>query len=161
MDHDTQLPSIEIPTHMPAGYKGGSPSPVEQGPTQKEFDAACDVINKYCLRLYQLLWAAKLTEPGRANTKYKWDTGIGETPCCGIGHWLEAKGPDGVGVVSVRGKTPEEVYTKIVMIEAGKKEGRKRVSHRACCILATRRDCVCLESFNCPVHGTQCHGTHD
>lgn len=31
----------------------------------------------------------------------------------------------------------------------------------ACCELARRRSCVCVESTSCPVHGDQCRGSHD
>lgn len=31
----------------------------------------------------------------------------------------------------------------------------------ACCPKAVFRKCVCYVSFECPDHGTRCHGTHD
>lgn len=32
---------------------------------------------------------------------------------------------------------------------------------RRCCKKATRRQCVCAESWTCTEHGTKCHGTHE
>lgn len=31
----------------------------------------------------------------------------------------------------------------------------------ACCELARRRSCVCVESTSCPVHGVHCRGSHE
>jgi hypothetical protein len=33
--------------------------------------------------------------------------------------------------------------------------------HLACCVKAKRVFCVCIVSFECPVHGSRCYGTHD
>jgi len=35
------------------------------------------------------------------------------------------------------------------------------LSANACCPLAVRRQCVCVESFECEVHGSLCVGSHD
>ena len=38
---------------------------------------------------------------------------------------------------------------------------KPKVDSRACCPLAERRDCVCLISFYCPIHGVKCIGSHE
>lgn len=35
------------------------------------------------------------------------------------------------------------------------------IGEHACCLKAKRRNCVCYEAFDCPVHGTKHVGTHD
>ena len=42
--------------------------------------------------------------------------------------------------------------------ECSQKEYRNRY---ACCDQAVPVNCVCVASFQCPVHGRRCHGSHD
>lgn len=144
---------IQIPTTLPF-----SQHPIKKGPRPDEINAACQTINSAILRLHQLLYAGFLNSP----TYPAWIAGIASVPGqVGISNLLEAIGPDEHGKeFSIKGKTPEEVYRLVYLFEEAKRSGRVR-PEGACCLLAEPRNCVCTQSFACPVHGTQCQGSHE
>lgn len=63
--------------------------------------------------------------------------------------------------MTIYGRDPIKLFDQAMLLEQAHKDGKKYLSTRACCILAERRSCVCIESFNCPIHGVSCYGSHD
>lgn len=63
--------------------------------------------------------------------------------------------------MSICSEGPDELLSMAKLLQEGWNSGKRRPKGRACCLLAERRSCVCEESWSCPVHGNQCHGTHD
>jgi hypothetical protein len=64
----------------------------------------------------------------------------------------------GLGFTIRHDDTDEGVLEKVEMMMEGLD---KPVREYACCGLAEPRNCVCVASFECPLHGTRCTGSHD
>lgn len=54
---------------------------------------------------------------------------------------------------------PSEVLAKVKIVLSGLRN--KSLGGRACCRYASVRNCICDISFSCPLHGSECHGSHD
>lgn len=52
----------------------------------------------------------------------------------------------------------EDVLVKVKLMMEGLD---KPTPQYACCGLAVPRHCVCIASFECPIHGDNCTGGHD
>lgn len=145
--------SQKIPTRIKNRY---SDTLITLQPSINEIKLAATSLNQARLRLYQLLYSVGLTNP--SGGKWKAQIPINYDSVCS---YLIAVGNDGCSEVTVSGETADEVYLKVIQIENARLSGKTRVRPTACCILAEVNPCVCIESFTCPIHGTQCRGSHD
>lgn len=74
---------------------------------------------------------------------------------CALACELDEAGQDVIAVCAVLSRIISHARNSEAIKQAAK------VHPLACCWRAVRQDCVCSDSFKCPVHGQQCHGTHD
>lgn len=127
-------------------------------PSNDDLFKAIKILNDYRLHYYQLMWfhQPKLTQPGKG---YPFHTSIN---------------PEQLGCISVE-FMPDKSYnfwissseddqsflTKCNTILTAYRDKRTKIESHACCPLATFRNCVCMVSFDCQVHGVKCVGTHD
>lgn len=59
-------------------------------------------------------------------------------------------------------KSKEGLAEKLKLIQDNIAAGKTECDHKdACCPLAEHRSCVCRASFDCPIHGVTCHGSHE
>lgn len=131
-------------------------NPVET-PSEAEVLKAVKVLNDARLAVYQALYEYGFTNPEGNPFLVRYHIISGHLTC-----WIEVvyNGPRGEEYAfSV--KDPRNGLVNTMMLDEAIKEGKKPISYRACCPLAEHRGCVCLESFDCVIHGQSCFGTHD
>lgn len=127
------------------------PSKVSPAPDPATLELAFELIRAWHHRVYELLYPQKLMSANGGPWTHQ--------PT--VDYYPRMTLKRASVNVTVSGETAEEIYVKVMAIEEGLKQGRKPVSSRACCILAEKRPCVCIESLACPVHGISCYGSHD
>lgn len=127
-------------------------------PATVDYDGAFDALNKAALACYQVFYFAKLTDP----YGYPWKVELNHSGTNFSGFKLICLVSGYSNTRPVFGRNPLELLPKVQMVHEAIIAQRPRVDDRACCPLATFRGCVCVVSFNCPVHGDgQCIGSHD
>lgn len=153
-------------------------------PSNDEVSAAFDVLSQQALHWYQLLYFKGLTSP--SGNPVVVERGYWETHGClhpqsvimvypnpslppiwnkvpMLVHY-DAKISQAKEIAKRYGfairhdDTDETVLKKVKLMMDGL---GKPVMEYACCSLAERRNCVCVASFECPIHGNSCVGSHD
>lgn len=129
-------------------------------PTNAEVSAAVQTLNDFSLRVYQILYFNKppLAQPGN-NGLYKVDVKINAGHITTRLQITRTAFPD--YSFSIRADQLYIILTNIELIEEAIANGKAKIHYLACCPLAEFSPCVCVASFRCPVHGSQCHGSHD
>lgn len=146
-------------------------------PTDEQISAAFKVLQDQATHWYQLLLFNGLTSPGGGPVVVErgyWENGNIQEPQSIImlypspGHpaiYDGALRPDVMksmakqyGFAIRHDDTDETVLAKVKLMMDGL---GKPFDVNACCSLATRRNCVCVASFSCPIHGDSCVGSHD
>lgn len=140
---------FKIPTEIKNVY-GNTPI-TPNIPTEKANEART-LLRQHELRLHQLLFSQRLSSPGQG---YPWK--VQYTRDLFLQASTEYKGR----TIFVSGHNPDDIYINIIKIQEAIEEGRDYLSFRSCCPLAVGEFCVCLEKLVCPVHGSQCYGSHD
>ena len=127
-------------------------------PTNDEIFNAIHILNNYRLHYYQLLFfhQPKLTQPGKG---YPFHTSIDSErmgcvniefmPDKSYNFWINSSEED------------QKLLDKCNVIQEAFRSKKTKIDTRACCPLATFRNCVCMISFDCVIHGQKCIGTHD
>lgn len=128
-------------------------------PSLDEVSRAVDVLTRQQVSVYQALYAEGLAEPGNRGVFRVRRAVYDETrPTTLISVAPSAEGEEAYAFLT---NTPDGVLAKANLILHAIREGREKIHKLACCPLAKPRGCVCFASFNCPLHGQQCHGSHD
>lgn len=125
-------------------------------PAEDAVSQACRVLHDQQLSIYQVLYVDGLTSPGSQGGQFRLRRSVEYLACVEIIPSGENHRHYGFFA-----RSPEGVKDKVLFIAEAIKLGKMKVHSRACCPLALIRGCVCDISFDCPVHGVQCHGTHD
>lgn len=153
-------------------------------PSSDKVSAAFDVLTQQALHWYQLLYFKGLTTPG--GNPIMVERGYWESAGClhpqtviniypspdlpairdmvpSLIH-VDAKAHQAKEIAKRMGftirydDTDETVLKKVKMMMGGL---GKPVRQWACCSLAKPRNCVCVASFECPLHGDRCVGSHE
>lgn len=127
-------------------------------PPMEKIMAATSVLQDQVLAVYQRLYKVGLTSPGKGGWPFEARISVEHLACIEIVNKIEPKfnfllGPHD-DIESVVPKC-EAIFASINGGETG------LAGSKACCSLAKTRFCVCDASFECPVHGITCHGSHD
>lgn len=137
-------------------------------PSRDEIGAAALVLSRFKVSIYQPLYANGFVEPGNQGGKFYVNYSVDHIGCIEVSvsptwYRMKSDGQDAAAAqcYTFNTLTPDGVLEKVKLIEAAIIERKVRVDRRACCPLAVITACVCTISFGCPVHGSQCHGTHD
>lgn len=132
--------------------------PVECPPMEAVI-AAQRVLNDHALAVYQILYANGLALPGDGGQFVI----SRDSPLKGgsVGNFVRVSLARDNSGYSFLVRTPEEAFEKAGWVLAAVEAKKQKVGFRACCPLAEHTPCVCVESFKCPLHGGQCHGSHD
>lgn len=132
-----------------------------ESPTEEEIVNAVRTLHNQWLHVYQLLLFhdPPLSNPSgwplRVERIYS-PFGITTSLRVSYGEYAEKLGLQFVVWV---GMEDEEILTKARMLIDGK--AMQMRDHRACCVYAQKVFCVCEASFECPLHGHMCIGSHD
>ena len=127
-------------------------------PTDEAVMQAISVLSNQAVSIYQELYAEGLTEPGGGG-KFRVSRHINAgflTVLLDVS--LNAANSD---CYTFTTKTPDGVLDKAHLVMEAYAAKRERCHALACCPLAVRRSCVCTASFDCPLHGHICHGSHN
>lgn len=122
-------------------------------PSESELQIAQTILHDQFISIYQTLYYQNLTGPG--------DSGefrlvrLQDSPL--TFHISHYKYPG----FYFRTKTPTNVLSSCNLILAAIKSGKLEKPPHSCCPLASSQPCVCSASFNCPIHGSMCYGSHD
>jgi hypothetical protein len=130
--------------------------------TEDGFMKVCNQLNDALLGFYQIFYREKLTQPGSHGGPWKLSLSF-PTGGLTIGYWVEAsrKFPNG-DFIFTRAKTPQKLlFNAKALDHAYLIANMKKFDPRVCCALAQRQNCVCSLSWECPIHGSQCIGSHD
>lgn len=145
---------VPVPKEIKSNF-GASPI---QGTTcsLEDFTNAQALLLKYKLHIYQLLYSQRLTcPPSGACQGHPWAIEFTPHLFLKISRKYEGR------TIELVGTNPEDLYKKAIFIEDALKGKPSYCSSRACCPLASRTECVCIESLTCPIHGPKCYGSHD
>ena len=128
-------------------------------PTKEEIEKAFEVLGNQELHYYQVLYEYRLTSP----LGFPFTVGRAFSNDNGMTKMLRPiqiyhRDHKELGFY-VGNKSDDEILELVRMIN--KNLNRQKISPRACCGLAVREECVCNESFSCPLHGSTCYGSHD
>lgn len=116
------------------------------------------VLGNQFLHVYQLLYVRGLTHPGTAARPLRVERVITHGTVTTALAIIAVDQPDLRFTVHAGDDDQETLRRVALVLDA---VGKEKISPRACCAMAERRCCVCLESFTCPLHGTTCIGSHD
>ena len=129
-------------------------------PSREEVSKAVGVLWDQQLHYYQLLYFKGLTDPYGIPYKVSRDSiceSNNPTDCLNISRQNH---PEYTFFVP-NGTKDEYIMKNIELIENAIKKGLKKEHNLACCPLAKQVQCVCVASFDCPIHGRFCIGSHD
>lgn len=128
-------------------------------PSPDEIKKACDVYGNWQVHMYHLLYfhVPRLTEPGQPARPF-W---VGFNPKHIGCLQLNVPADPDYNFSILATMTDEAFMEKCLAIYEALMSSRQKVNTLSCCPLAKIRGCVCTISFECVVHGTKCHGTHD
>lgn len=132
-------------------------------PTREQLSAASAVLNDWKLHYFQLLYFNGLTSPGANVKPFEVKLSFGYSPhlhvhCAANDSytfslpWCNAED---------QAAADADVLRKCRIIQTAISAGKTKVNRLACCPLALPGHCVCDFKSDCPVHGTQCNGSHD
>jgi hypothetical protein len=125
-------------------------------PDSFDYEKSFKDINDALLVAYQVFFFEGLTNPHPYGDKYH--IGLYQSGIVVAGFKAtHLSNPE----LTVTARDPIKLLEYAKLLREGWENGKRRISHQACCILAERTECVCIESFSCPIHGTRCRGTHD
>ena len=118
---------------------------------------AVNTLSNQQLHIYQVLYFKGLTSPGGRPLEVKRHV---PNPVI-VSPLIEISYPPQTSLKFFcwGSESDEEILTKARMCIEG--YGKPKVDFRACCCYAKFRGCVCTVSFDCPLHGKTCFGTHD
>lgn len=129
--------------------------------------AACKILNDLKLHYYQLLYTQnpRMTCAGAGASPFEVLNDSVHQACIKI----KFKGKSeydffvtpGEKQKLTDGEWDEQILEKCKLILCAHKEEKQKIHPKACCGLASVRLCVCEISFECPLHGVKCYGTHD
>lgn len=127
-------------------------------PSVDEISAALKVLNNYWLHYYQLLYfeQPKLTAPG-SGRPFNLRIDPERLGCIRVSFVDDTSYDFHIN----SSEADQDLLAKCRLVLDAHKAKKTKVDRLACCPLATFRNCVCNVSFNCPVHGQKCVGTHD
>lgn len=138
---------------------------IQECPSRNEISEALNVLRNQHLHIYQTLFFQKppLTQPGNGGIFgiERMETSGFLTVLIKVYHqrypsfWFTVL--DNAGMLD-KIKLIQEYIAKC---QNAKIDPENKLSDRACCPLAEHTPCVCIESFQCPLHGNSCHGSHD
>lgn len=131
--------------------------PVEY-PNIADIHKAVEILQQQHLHIYQVLYFNKLTDPNGFPLTVERITNNGQVSQ-GVKVYLKNNQSKGLYFDIYRNISDDELLEKSRMLIAG--IDKVKVDPRACCVYATIRPCVCLISFQCPLHHSMCIGTHD
>lgn len=127
-------------------------------PPKEAIDQALKTLRDQEVNIFQMLYFNGLARPGNQGGKYKLGRSFTNGMVTSAIRVCNSQHPQFYFLA----RNSDEVMDKVVLIEKAIQEGKtEKIDRRACCPLAETRSCVCLISFTCPIHGTQCHGSHD
>lgn len=142
------------------GARRASLQPVEP-PNRDAISSAIGILRQQELAVYQRLFREGLTSPSMASPILGAPFDVRRDPLFasfvritpkGYAQWAFKLGPlDDIGTA----------LPKAEALFAAINEGRQPCHSLACCPLAVKIPCVCIASFNCALHGSKCHGSHD
>lgn len=144
---------------------------VKKCPTKEEIANAIEIINDQSLHYYQLLYfndfkkdksgyfpLNPLTSAEGIPLKItRYSYGIQCTAFLKISY-VDYENSKGL-YFFVNDESDDVVLEKARMLIEGAK--LEKVDRRACCVFAKKVFCVCEASFECPLHGRKCVGSHD
>lgn len=119
-------------------------------PSEAELDHAWGILHAQESAIYRTLLDARLAGLGKPYSVTRENTNTVLT--------IERQDhPEFTFVAS----SPDGLLEKIGLIEEAIKSGRQKDHHLDCCPLARNVFCVCSHSYDCPLHGRRCFGSHD
>lgn len=131
----------------------------QQIPKYNDICNALDVLRDQKLAIYQELYEYGFTQPGTNGGEFRLERSVNS----GFTTVFINIIPNNLNYVSYTFSTKdtEGLLEKILLIKESINDNRSKVHSLACCPLAKIRSCGCAVSFDCPLHGAQCHGSHD
>lgn len=127
-------------------------------PTSEEISNATSVLGDFVLSLWQELYSQGLSLPGNGGHFSVELATYNGKPCDFL--WIKPTNPIFAHYAFVACNL-EQLKEKIKLVMDGIKNDAVKKNSSYCCPLAEHRFCVCTISWDCPLHGTQCVGTHD
>lgn|SRR5574343_61768 len=129
--------------------------PVEL-PSSEDVWKAVELLRNQVLHYYQILLYEGLSEPnGYPITVERKESVLGPTTRV----VMYPKHKPELSYTFNETDSDEDVINKARFLLDGLT--KKKIHPKACCGYAKFRNCVCEVSFECPLHGTRCVGTHD
>ena len=129
-------------------------------PSYNEISGAVDILSDQLLHVYQVLYfqKPKLTDPlGNPLKVKRYLTTGGHASITNIIEISNPRQPE-LNFDCMGNEPDEEIIKKAKLCLEG--EGKVKEQY-ACCPLAKRVSCVCIASFECPLHRGTCVGSHD
>ena len=127
-------------------------------PSDDEISNAISVLSQQTLHFYQLLYFKGLSSP--YGNPFKVERHIVSSGLTTIIKILP-NGHEEYAFYVRNSDDDETVLKKVKLIQDALESGKEKIDGMACCPLAERRNCVCVASFECPIHGNMCVGSHD
>lgn len=128
-------------------------------PSQDEIWSAIEILDDQWLHFYQLLYFKGLTNPGGYPFTVERHFSSG-TNRLTAGIDIYPKDHPEFKFTVFEHLQDAEVELNLQLIQEAIQANKPKLEY-ACCPLATPRQCVCMASFECPIHGNTCVGTHD
>lgn len=128
-------------------------------PSDDEISDAISVLSQQTLHFYQLLHFKGLSSPYGNPFKVERVIRSGNEPTTII--QISPSGHEEYAFNVYNGDDDKMVLEKVKLIQDALQSGKERIDKMACCPLAKPRNCVCVASFECPIHGNMCIGSHD
>lgn len=128
-------------------------------PDKEDIWKAIEILDDQWLHFYQLLFFKHLTNPYGYPFTVERHPSLSGRGGLTTGIDIYPKEHPDFKFTVFDDKDDETVHKNIELIQNA--IGKEKVSEHACCPLATHRQCVCVASFECPIHGVTCIGSHD
>jgi hypothetical protein len=128
-------------------------------PSKEAISAAVEAFQQWELHYYQLLWFHNpvFTKPGQWAAPFKVRQSKEHIRCIQV----EFPANQDYNFLVTPDMLDAEFMAKCELIWSSHNEQRVKKQNLYCCPLATGRNCVCVCSFECPIHGVRCIGSHD
>ena len=128
-------------------------------PSPEAISKAIDILSNQLLHFYQLLYFKGLTNPYGNPFNVERATYQETNPTTNI--CIYPAGHKEFAFYVHDKEDDEKVLKNVKLIQDALQSGKPKIDGMACCSLAERRQCVCVASFECPIHGNMCIGSHD
>ncbi len=128
-------------------------------PNKEDIWRSIEILDDQWLHFYQLLYLKQLTNPYGAPFTVERHASSGSSHLT-TGIDIYPKDHPEFKFTVFCDDDDKMVLKNLKLIQEAIRNDKKTLEY-ACCPLATPRQCVCVASFECPIHGNTCVGSHD